>query len=230
MAQSVQIQDIAARIDKNQAKYIEYVKELVSQPSISTQNIGIVECAEKVRETMERVGLKAKLLKTRGNPVVFGEYRNPKAKNTILFYNHYDVQPPEPLDQWKSPPFKPEVREDKLFGRGSSDNKGTFASRIAAVNAIFETLNECPVNLKFMVEGEEEIGSPNLASFAEENKQLLKSDAIIWEGSDRHPSGRPTITLGNKGIVYLDFHAKGPKVDQHSSRAPLLPNPSGGMI
>jgi acetylornithine deacetylase/succinyl-diaminopimelate desuccinylase-like protein len=223
-------EEVFGYIEKNRDAHLGYVKELVNQPSISTQNIGITECAEKVRQMMDRVGLKAKLLPTRGNPVVFGEYRSPRAKQTILFYNHYDVQPPEPLEQWVSEPFKPEIREGKLFGRGTSDNKGTLASRIAAFESILKVTGECPVNVKFIVEGEEEIGSPNLESFAASHKEKLSADAIIWEGSDRHPSERPTITLGNKGMLYLELRTKGPKTDQHSSRASMLPNPAWTMV
>jgi acetylornithine deacetylase/succinyl-diaminopimelate desuccinylase-like protein len=224
------INDVLQYIDLNSDRYLEYVKNLVRRPSVSAQNVGISDCAEYVLQLMEQVGLKARIFATKGNPIVYGESLLSKGKRTILFYNHYDVQPPEPLDQWISKPFEPEVREGKLFGRGAADNKGTFASRISAFESILKRNTECPLNVKFLVEGEEEIGSPNLASFAQTHRDLLEADAVVWEGSDRDISERPTVTLGYKGMLCAELSVMGPTTDQHSSKAPILRNPAWRLV
>ena len=224
------LDDVLAHIDSNQDRYLGYVADLVRRPSISAENTGIAECAEYVRQMMQRLGLETKILPTGGNPVVYGECGSPNANRTILFYNHYDVQPTDPADQWLSKPFEPVVRDGKLYGRGTADNKGTFASRIAALESVLAVLGDCPVNVKFLVEGEEEIGSPNLALFAEKNREQLKADAIVWEGSSRDPSERPAITLGFKGMLSVELRDTGPKADQHSSKAPIIPNPAWRLV
>jgi len=165
-----------------------------------------------------------------GNPVVFGELKDEGAEGCLGFYNHYDVQPPEPLELWESPPFGAEVRDGKMFARGVSDNKGNIIARLEAVRAVKEVHGDIPVNLKFFIEGEEEIGSPHLPQFVKANMNLLQADGYIWEGDGVDQQGRPVISLGAKGILYVELRAKGPKRDVHSSRAPLVPNPAWRLV
>lgn len=171
-------------IDENKERFVTDLKRLCRQPSVSAQKKGVVECAELVRKMMAEVGVDTRIIPVKdGSPVVFGELKSKKSSKTLAFYNHYDVQPPEPYEEWVSPPFEPEIREGKIYGRGVSDNKGDIVARLKAVEAFMKIDGEVPVNLKFLVEGEEEIMSPHLGSFAKEHTELLKADGYLWEGA-----------------------------------------------
>ena len=221
------MRELMKHIDSNVEKSVEDLRLICRQPSISAQNKGIDECVEILKDLMTSVGVKVSVLPVKnGNPVVLGELRREGAEGCLGFYNHYDVQPPEPMELWESPPFEAEVRDGKIFSRGVSDNKGNIVARLEAVRAYREVCGDIPVNLKFFIEGEEEIGSPHLPSFVRENMSLLKADGYIWEGDGVDQQARPVITLGAKGILYIELRAKGPKRDVHSSRAPLVPNPA----
>ena len=218
-------------IDRNIDRFIEDLKNLCRQPSVSAQNMGIDECVRVLEEMMEDVGIKVKIFEVKdGNPVVFGELENKNAEECLGFYNHYDVQPPEPLEKWISPPFKPEIRDGKIYARGVSDNKGNIVARLEAARAYMDVYGESPVNIKFFVEGEEEIGSPHLEEFVRGNMELLRADGYVWEGDGVDERGRPVISLGAKGILYVEFKARGPKIDVHSSKAPLVPNPAWRLV
>jgi acetylornithine deacetylase/succinyl-diaminopimelate desuccinylase-like protein len=161
--------------------------------------------------------------------VVYGEIGS--GKKTLIIYDHYDVQPPEPLDQWESPPFSPEIREGFLFCRGVADNKGDLVSRLQAIEALQTTMGDLPLKIKFVFEGEEEVGSPHLAQFVDENKELLLgADGCLWEGGRTDMSGRPELYLGLKGILYVELRARGASRDMHSSYAPLVPNPAWRLV
>lgn len=142
-------------VDRHKKKAIESLKEICKIPSVSVSGEGIRETAEYVEKELSELGCKTKTIETDGSPVVFGELEG-EGNSTLIFYNHYDVQPPEPLDEWDSPPFKPEIRDGKLFARGAADNKGNIEARIWAVKSIIETKGKLPVNIKFVVEGEVE--------------------------------------------------------------------------
>jgi len=166
-----------------------------------------------------------KLIETKGTvPIVFGElHSSPRAK-TILFYNHYDVQPPDPLENWKSDPFKAEVRGEKIYARGAADNKGDIVARINAVKAVREVRGKIPVNVKFLVEGEEEVGSRHLRVFAKRNRRLIKADGCVWEWGSRDVSGRPHLYFGMKGILHVRLDVRTAAADQHSMWAPIVTN------
>ena len=153
---------------------------LVAQPSISAQKIGLHECAALVGKMLEVRGFAVQIHPTAGSPVVFAE-RKGKSDQTVLIYNHYDVQPPEPLELWETPPFEPSIRGGKMYGRGVSDDKGHLTSRLHAIDAFLENEGELPCNIKFIVEGEEETSSVHLHDFIAQNLDLLKADACIWE-------------------------------------------------
>ncbi|MBE0684123.1 MAG: M20/M25/M40 family metallo-hydrolase [Anaerolineales bacterium] len=211
-------------IDKNLDKSLEELKRYVSQPSISAQNLGLKECAAIVKEMLERRGFKAQVMATDGAPVVFGE-RKGKSDKTLLIYNHYDVQPPEPLELWESPPFEPQIRNGKMYGRGVSDDKSHLTSRLHAIDAILKNEGDLPCNIKFIVEGEEETSSVHLHGFIKENLALLKADACIWEFGGVDHRDKPMQYLGLRGICYVELSVTSLETDVHSGLGgSILPN------
>lgn len=218
-------------IDAHADDFVENLVKLIKQPSVSAKSEGMQKCAKLVEKMMQEVGLSTKILKEeKGNPVVYGEIKSKKSNKTLLFYDHYDVQPPEPLEKWKYEPFSGKISSGKIYGRGASDNKGNFVSRLKAVQALLEVVGHVPVNIKFFAEGEEEIGSPHLEPIVKKYKNLFSADAAIWEfgGTDR--KGRPLIHLGLKGVLSVELKAKGASKDVHSANAPLIPNPAWRLV
>ncbi|MBP3040043.1 M20/M25/M40 family metallo-hydrolase [Bacillaceae bacterium Marseille-Q3522] len=217
-------------IEDHKEMYIEWLLEICKQPSVAAQNRGIKETVEIVEKRLKLLsGAKVEQISTAGNPVVYGELNSGKSK-TLSFYNHYDVQPEDPIEKWESPPFSPEIRDGKLFARGVADNKGTLLSRICAVHAYQKVYGELPINLKFIVEGEEEIGSPHLEEFAEHHTDKIKADGCIWENGFKSTDGRLQITLGCKGMLYVELHAKGANIDLHSAKAAIVENPAWRLV
>ena len=227
----MQLDKIYEYIGSNSQRFIDDLVRLVRQPSVSARKEGMQECAEIVEEMMKEIGFSTRIIpEEEGNPVVFGEIRSKSSKKTLLFYDHYDVQPPEPLEEWIYDPFSGEVHDGKIYGRGTSDNKGNIVSRLKAIQAFLETTGSVPINIKFVIEGEEEIGSPNLEPVIQANKDLFSADAAIWEfgGTDR--KGRPRVYLGLKGVLSIELKAKGASRDAHSASAPLIPNPAWRLV
>lgn len=216
-------------IDNNRSRFLEELFTLLRQPSISTRDEGVQECAEVLAGMMNRVGIETRIMKTARHPVVYGEIIKEGA-TTVLVYGHYDVQPPEPFEAWHSPPFEPSIRDGRIYCRGSSDNKSQLFSYVKAVEAFKETTGEIPVSIKFLYEGEEEIGSPNLAPFIREHGDLLKADLAFFSDSHIHESGRPLLILGLKGMVYVDLKVQCAADDTHSMRATSIPNPAWRLI
>lgn len=211
-------------IEKNLDKNLEELKRYVAQPSISAQNFGLKECAALVKEMLEKRGFKAEVMATDGAPVVFAE-RKGKSDKTLLIYNHYDVQPPEPLELWESPPFEPQIRDGKMYGRGVSDDKSHLTSRLYAIDAILEDEGELPCNIKFVVEGEEETASLHLHDFISKNLEKLKADACIWEFGGVDHRDKPMQYLGLRGICYVELSVTALSTDVHSGLGgSILPN------
>src|SRR5215217_5221479 len=169
---------IDSYLEKNLDVSISELSKLVAQPSVGAQNLGMKECAALVAEMLKTRGFDVRVMDTKGAPVVFGE-RKGRSDKTLLIYNHYDVQPPEPLELWDIPPFEPALRDGKLYGRGVSDDKGHIVSRLFAIDSILEAEEELPCTIKFIIEGEEETASINLFEFIEKNKNLLEADACM---------------------------------------------------
>jgi len=218
-----------AYVEANADRFIEELKEFCRQPSIAAQGIGLEEMAELVRARMEKLGAEVRLMPVPdAPPVVYGELGD--GPRTLLIYNHYDVQPPDPLDLWESEPFDAQIRDGKFYARGVADDKGDLLARIQATEAYLATLGELPLKIKWFVEGEEEVGSPHLAPFAAEHAALLTADGCLWEGGGKDESERPTFTLGLKGIMYLELRAYGAKSDLHSSVATIIPNPAWRLV
>jgi acetylornithine deacetylase/succinyl-diaminopimelate desuccinylase-like protein len=211
----------------------ESIRELFTycaQPSVAAQQLGIMECAQMTRELLEKRGLTVQVFPTSGSPIVFGE-RKGRINRTILFYNHYDVQPAEPLELWESPPFEPVVRDGKLFARGVVDDKGHLTSRLFAIDAILAAEGELPCNVKFIVEGEEEVSSTNLETFVKTHTDLLKADACVWEYGGVDFNERPTQHLGLRGISYVELRVKTANQDVHSGLGgSIFPNAAWRLV
>ncbi|MDR0655901.1 MAG: M20/M25/M40 family metallo-hydrolase [Treponema sp.] len=216
-------------IDDHRDEYLSLLKEFCAQPSISTTHTGIEEMVRMVSETMRSVNVEPEIIPTAGNPMLYGELKG-TGKRVLGFYNHYDVQPPEPLDEWKSDPFKPEIRDGKMYARGVSDNKGSLLARICAVDAWQKVYGQLPLNLRFVYEGEEEVGSPHLAWFAETYPEKIKTDGFIWEGGERYIDGPLQISLGVKGMCYLELRVRTAAMDAHSKHAAIIPNPAWRLV
>ncbi|WP_262174133.1 M20/M25/M40 family metallo-hydrolase [Saccharococcus sp. Marseille-Q5394] len=216
-------------IDDNKDMYLEWLMEICKMPSVAAQNRGIVETVMLVKKHLEDLHADVKVIVTDGNPIVFGELKS-GSERTLSLYNHYDVQPEDPIDLWESPPFSPEIRDGKLFARGVADNKGTLMARICAVHAYKQVYGDLPVNLKFIVEGEEEIGSPNLEAFADKYIDMIRADANIWENGFKDVEGNLQVSLGCKGMLYVELHAMGANTDLHSGRAAIVENPAWRLV
>ena len=215
---------------KNFNKSISELSTYVAQPSISAQNIGLKECAQLVKEMLMARGFKARVMETEGAPVVYAE-RKGKSDKTLLIYNHYDVQPPEPLELWESPPFEPSLRGDKLYGRGVSDDKSHLTARLFAIDAILESDGDLPCNIKFIIEGEEETSSVHLHDFIKQNISLLKADACIWEFGGVDHREVPMQYLGLRGICYVELSVESLGTDVHSGLGgSIFPNAAWRLV
>jgi acetylornithine deacetylase/succinyl-diaminopimelate desuccinylase-like protein len=213
-------------IDDHRDEALETLRTLVRQPSISAQGVGIEECAALLAGVLRDAGIAASVVPTATRPVVLGEVRRDPAAYTLLCYGHYDVQPPEPLELWESPPFEPTVRDGRLYGRGTGDNKGQLVAHVLAARAWLEAGGGPPVNLKFVFEGEEESGSPGLAEFVHAHRERLAADLVYISDGGLHPTGAPVITLGNRGILGVTLVAQGADRDNHSgNKGGVAPNP-----
>jgi len=223
--------ELDARIDGMRDGLLEELSEFLRMPSISAREDdggGFRGCAEWVAGKLEEAGAGARLMETAGHPVVYAEIGS--GESTLLSYGHYDVQPPEPLELWKSDPFEPTVRDGNLFARGVADDKGDVLARIQALRLYIEEHGPLPFKLKFFIEGEEEIGSPNLAPFVRSNADLLSADACLWEGSMKDEAGRPMIFCGTKGMAYVELRARGASYDLHSMYGGIAPNPAWRLV
>ena len=217
-------------IDKNLDTSLAELSIYVAQPSISAQNLGLKECAQIVKGMLEKRGFKAKIMSTEGAPVVFAE-RKGKSDKTLLIYNHYDVQPSEPLDLWESPPFEPEIRAGKMYGRGVSDDKSHLTARLFALDAILDSEGELPCNVKFIIEGEEETSSVHLHDFIKENLETLKADACIWEFGGVDHRDVPIQYLGLRGICYVELSVESLGTDVHSGLGgSIFPNAAWRLV
>lgn len=212
-------------VSDNLSAFAKDIITLASQPSVSARKEGIEECAALVEKMLNGIGATTRVLRMEGAaPLVYGELKSSRSSKTILFYNHYDVQPEEPLELWKSPPFKPEIRNGIIYGRGVSDDKGELVSRLKVVESYLKTSGELPCSVKFCFEGEEETGSVHLGNYISNHNDLFKADGVIWEYGTVDTKGTPMVTLGVKGMIYVEFVVKSLSQDAHSSYAAVLPS------
>jgi acetylornithine deacetylase/succinyl-diaminopimelate desuccinylase-like protein len=205
--------------EQNKDRFLEELKDLLRVPSISAKTEHQADmnvCAEQVRKRLSEAGAdKAEIYDTAGHPVVYAEKIIDPSKPTVLVYGHYDVQPPEPLELWKSGPFEPVVVDGKLYARGSADDKGQFYMHVKALEMLTKT-NTLQTNVKFLIEGEEEIGSPNLEKFVAEHKDLLKADVILISDTAMLSMDTPSLDIGVRGLAYIQVEVTGPNRDLHS--------------
>ena len=222
----------AKYIDSHISDLVTDLQRLIRQPSVSAKNEGIVQCAKLVKKTLVSSGIQSEILKIKdAAPLVYGEIKsNSNPEKTLLFYNHYDVQPAEPFDLWKYPPFAATKVGNKIFGRGATDDKGELITRIKAVSACLETTGDVPCNVKFVIEGEEETGSAHIDAYLEKYKKKFSCDAIIWEFGYVDPKNRPIIGLGMKGMLFVELFSCESVRDVHSSMAPLIKNPAWRLV
>lgn len=215
----------AAHIDANRARYYDELGALLRQPSIAAQGLGLEETAALVAGRLERLGAAVQVLHMpAAAPVVYATIG--QGARTLLIYDHYDVQPPEPLEGWASPPFEPTLRDGKLYARGAADNKGNLMLRIQAIESWLATEGALPIRISFLIEGEEEISSLHLEQVCHEHADLIRADGCLWETGGRNAAEQPAIYCGAKGICYVELVARGASHDLHSSNATMVPNPA----
>jgi acetylornithine deacetylase/succinyl-diaminopimelate desuccinylase-like protein len=205
--------------------------QLVAQPSISAQNIGVRECAALEEALLRKAGLTTRILETSAHPMVYGEWLGAPGKPTILFYGHYDVQPPDPLALWTTPPFEPTIRDARIYARGIADNKAQHFSHIAAIRAWLETTGSLPVNVKVLLEGEEETGSPHLDETVLAHRDILYADLVYTSDGPVTDDRYPEIAFGVRGLLYIELRARGPNRDLHSGHwGGVSPNPIWTLV
>jgi len=220
-------------VDSNMDELLEDLQTLIHQPSISAKNEGIEECSKLVSKILKKSGINSEILRLGKSaaPLVYGEVKSKNNPNTtLLFYNHYDVQPVEPLELWDNPPFSGKIIGNKIFGRGASDDKGELITRIKAVQAYLQTYGDVPCNVKFVIEGEEENGSENIEQYLQKYKKKFSCDGVVWEFGYVDQKNRPIIGLGMKGLLYVELVAKESVRDVHSSFAVIIKNPAWRLV
>jgi acetylornithine deacetylase/succinyl-diaminopimelate desuccinylase-like protein len=221
------MKDVYAYIDQHRDSILEDFFTLLRQPSISAERLGLEECCELVRRLMMKDGLLTERMPVDGGPpIVFSHLRAHRAERTLLCYAHYDVQPVDPLDLWQSPPFEPTVRDGIIYARGATDNKSGLLAFWKAAQAFMAVRGDLPCHLKFVFEGEEELGSPHFLPWVEQNKALLACDASTGlDGPADHATKLPAINLGIKAILYVEFRLRMNENDIWSGNAGWVPSP-----
>ncbi len=214
------MENVINYIKENENNYIEELKEFLRIPSISTvqdNKEDIKRAANFVAEKLKVAGMnRVEVYKTEGHPIVYGEWLGAPGKPTIVIYGHYDVQPVDPIELWDNPPFDPVIKDGKIYARGATDDKGQMFMHIKTVEAFFKTAGSLPLNVKFLIEGEEEIGSESLETFINNNTELLKCDTVLISDTALYGPGIPTLTYGLRGLCYMEVEVTGPNRDLHS--------------
>lgn len=216
--------------ESNGDQYVADLCEMLQQPSIAAQNEGMQECAELLANHFKKIGCDyVEIVSTDGFPVVCAEVQG-ESEKSVLVYGHYDVQPPEPLDEWPHPPWSAHIEDGRIYARGAVDDKGNFYCSIKAVESYLRAGLKPPVTVKFMIEGEEEIGSPNLGPFAEKHLEWLKSDGMLAHDGGETSDGRTELNLGMKGMLYLELSVRTNPRDLHSGKALCVENAAWRLI
>ena len=224
-----------AFVEQNQPRLLEELKTFLRIPSVSTlpdHFADVRRAAQFVAESMQTAGLEnIEIIPTAKHPLVYADWLHAPGKPTVLCYGHYDVQPPDPLEEWITPPFEPTVRDGNLYARGSADDKGQMYMHIKAVEALLAVNSTLPVNLKFLIEGEEEVGGESIAKFVAENPAKLKADVALVSDTELFAEGLPTLCVGLRGLIYTEIEARGPSRDLHSGMyGGAAPNAVFGLV
>ena len=213
-------QDVLARIDREKERYLEELKDYIRIPSISTDpeyKAEVLRAADFLLGKMREAGLQAEKIETEGHPLVYGEWLGAPGKPTVLFYGHYDVQPVDPIELWRNPPFEPTVEGDKLVARGATDDKGQSYTHVKAVGAMLAERGSLPVNVKFLVEGEEEAGGHAIHEYVrKDGGKKLAADCVVVSDTSLYAPGQPSLIYGLKGLCYMEIKVTGPNRDLHS--------------
>ncbi|HSU54877.1 MAG TPA: dipeptidase [Candidatus Dormibacteraeota bacterium] len=222
-------------VRQHESRLLEELKSFLRIPSISTlpeHKQDVVKAAEFVAAKMKSAGLEnVEVIQTSRHPLVYGDWLHAAGKPTVLCYGHYDVQPPDPVELWLTPPFEPSERNGNLYARGSCDDKGQMYSHIKAIEALFAVHGKLPVSVKFLIEGEEEVGGESISEFVPKHKQKLKADVALVSDTELFADGVPTLCVGLRGLMYLEVEAHGPARDLHSGMyGGAAPNAVFGLI
>jgi len=216
-------------LDNHRQQRIDELFEFLRFPSVSARSEhkeDVRKCAEWLNKHLNKIGLDSQVMPTAGHPVVYASRLNPKNKTTILYYGHYDVQPVEPLDLWKSPPFEPVVKDGYIYARGATDDKGQLFTHVKGLEAFLASGQDLPVNVKLLIEGEEESGGENIVEFVNQNADRLKADIIVVSDSSMFDKNQPAVTFGLRGVAFVEVKIIGPDRDLHSGGfGGSVPNP-----
>lgn len=226
---------ITGHLEQHQARFLEDLKEFLRIPSVSTlpeHQPDIARAAQFVARQMEAAGLEnIAIIATERHPLVYADWLHAPGKPTVLFYGHYDVQPPDPLELWVTPPFEPSLRDGDLYARGASDDKGQMLMHIKAVETLMAVRGRLPVNVKFLIEGEEEIGGASVTHFVASNREKLHADVALISDTALYAEDVPTLCIGLRGLVYTEIDCYGPARDLHSGLyGGAAPNAVFGLI
>ena len=222
---------VFATIEQNRSTFLDRLFDYLRRPSISAHGVGIGETAEYLGELLRAMGLRTRILPTEGWPVVFGERIPNPDLPTVLLYGHYDVQPPDPLEDWISGPFDPEIRDGRIYARGVGDNKGQHFANLMAIESLIACHGELPCNVKVLLEGEEEVGSPHLADFVRTHRELLRADLVITSDGPVHSDGQSCLVFGVRGVAGFELRARGARGDLHSGNwGGVAPNPLWTLV
>lgn len=228
---TLDLSDIFAYVDQHEQALLARLVDYLRHPSISAYGEGIGEVAEYIADVMRKMGLSVKIMPTAGWPMVFGEAPVQPGAPTVLLYGHYDVQPPDPLEAWTTPPFEPSIRDGRLYARGVGDNKGQHFAQLMALETLLACRGALPCNVKVLLEGEEEVGSPHMPEFIHEHRAELHADLVIVSDGPVHESGRSIISFGVRGVLDLELRARGANQDVHSGNwGGIVPNPLWTLV
>ncbi|HEU5226215.1 MAG TPA: M20/M25/M40 family metallo-hydrolase [Ktedonobacteraceae bacterium] len=225
------LDDIFAYVDDHSEIFLSRLLDYLRHPSISAYGEGIAEVAEYMAGVISQMGLAVQILPTNGWPMVFGEYYVGADAPTVLLYGHYDVQPPDPLEEWISPPFEPDIRNGRIYARGVADNKAQHFAQLMAVESLLACDGTLPCNVKVLLEGEEEVGSPHMPEFVRAHRDKLLADLMIVSDGPVHENGQSTISFGVRGVLDLELRARGANRDLHSGHwGGIVPNPLWTLV
>lgn len=226
-----QLDDVFGYIDARREEYLDRLKDYLRRPSISAHGEGIAEVAEYIAGIINAIGLQARIVPTAGWPMVLATSERDPSKPTVLLYGHYDVQPPDPLEAWTSPPFEPTVRDGRLFARGAGDNKGQHFAQLMGIEALLRCRGSLQCNVIVLLEGEEEIGSPRMPEFMRDHRAELAADLVITSDGPVDESGRSRILFGVRGVLNFELRARGANRDLHSGNfGGVAPNPLWTLV
>jgi acetylornithine deacetylase/succinyl-diaminopimelate desuccinylase-like protein len=229
--QTPDLTSVFSHIQDNQEAFIQRLADYVRHPSISAHNIGIREVAEILVRMLTDLGMETRQIPTAGHPMVLARWEKAPGSPTVLLYGHYDVQPPDPLEAWVSPPFEPTIRDGRLYARGAGDNKGQHFAQILAIESHLAVHGKLPCNVLLLLEGEEEVGSPHIAEFVRQHRDELEADLVITADGQVHPSGTPLLKFGVRGVASFELRARGANQDLHSGNfGGVAPNPIWTLI